>query len=60
MKKFDIVEKLKLNRINLDKYDENKIRKIFNSHFFWLKFTPFLRVSDYMQIKFECVYPTPF
>jgi hypothetical protein len=23
------------------------------------KFTPFLRVSDYMQIKFKCVCPTP-
>jgi hypothetical protein len=28
--------------------------------FFWVKFTPFLRVSDYnMQIKFECVCPHP-
>ncbi len=59
MKKFDIVEKLKLNRINLDKYDENKIRNFFNSHLFWLKFTPFLPASDYMQIKFECLCPTP-
>jgi len=25
---------------------------------FLVKFTPFLRVSDYMQIKFECVCPT--
>jgi len=24
-----------------------------------VKFTPFLRTSDYMQIKFECVCPTP-
>jgi hypothetical protein len=24
-----------------------------------VKFTPFLRASDYMQIKFECVCPTP-
>jgi hypothetical protein len=26
---------------------------------FLVKFTPFLRVSDYMQIKFECVCPHP-
>jgi hypothetical protein len=25
------------------------------SPFFLVKFTPFLRASDYMQIKFECV-----
>jgi len=35
------------------------IRKILNSHLFWVKFTPFLHTSDYMQIKFECVCPTP-
>jgi hypothetical protein len=26
---------------------------------FLVKFTPFLRASNYMQIKFECVCPTP-
>jgi len=26
---------------------------------FLVKFTPFLRTSDYMRIKFECVYPIP-
>jgi len=32
-----------------------KYWKILNSHLFLVKFTPL----DYMQIKFECVCPTP-
>jgi hypothetical protein len=59
----------KLKYFTMQKYNlqkslpkETKIlqdRKFFNSHLFLVKFTPFLRTSNYMQIKFECVYLTP-
>ncbi len=39
---------------------EKKMKENFKFTPFLVKFKPFLRTStNYMQIKFKCVYPTP-
>jgi len=40
-------------------FRQKKKKENFKFTPFLVKFTPFLRASDYMQIKFECVWPTP-
>jgi hypothetical protein len=45
------------NNFMINLYDHGILFGKFLIHTFMVKFTPFLRASNYMQIKFECVCP---